>query len=147
MSIVHSLDMKTAISEDAIREILADSKLGLSPARRGHFIAEGVEVWLREIRLPREDRRPVFGFVPNRSIAFHIYYSENEENGERITAQVTADLLAKEPGDAVLLWNGETPMVKRINGEIVAYEGWSENVTPALDAAGLRYVTLKHSKD
>jgi hypothetical protein len=135
------------MSEDDIREFLATSWFGLSPVEHGYFVAEGVSVWVQSFNPALDGTVNFNGFVPNRSIAFRIYYSEDEDNGARITAQVTANLLAREPGDAVLLWNGETPMVKRINGEIVAYEGWSENVTPALDAAGLRYVTLKHSKD
>lgn len=65
------------------------------------------------------------GFRPTVSVWFEID-KFNYEEGMNTLRQATMEVLRQVPGDAVLLFNGETIVLQRLGGRLILNEGWED---------------------
>ncbi len=128
----------------------------LEPIQALHIISDGLNLkWRTDTLLERpgiqvsaipspELRQSVIeeefgGFRPTIFVLFRIFPNADYEGGIRILRQATMELLRQVPGDAVLLFNGETIVLQRLGGKLMLKEGWGN-----WNASELADVTLPY---
>ena len=141
MSISNTLLIETQMTPFEVREMLISNDLGLMAAPYDRLRGEGVHVGIgTENQFGQDVTFDEHGFRPSLHIIFDLDSDEDEEEGKRITGRATAALLRKDPGEAVLLFNGEKPILKKCDGRIIVRNGWGEDwLKPALNEINMEY--------
>ncbi|WP_413470381.1 SitI3 family protein [[Phormidium] sp. LEGE 05292] len=80
-----------------------------------------------------------FGFQPSIVVDFRINPKDAYKEGKDTLIKGTLDLLDRVQGDAVLLFNGEQPVLQRINGKLRLYSGWEATLINILHDRKLPY--------
>lgn len=135
MSITNILAIATNKTENQVKRFLS-SQFGLDT----NLVGKGVYV-----QVSRSDHSwgqvilDTYGVFPNQSVIFDMNYAEDAEMGDATVAQATAELLKSELGDAVLLFNMDTPVIRRIGGNVTLAKEWLLWFESALDTRDIPY--------
>ena len=140
MSIGYSLNIDANIGIEQVMELFSD---GIGLVRSDENSLRGEAIFVVMIPTPSYNKSYIedtFGFSPNLSIEFEFYSDEDEEEGERIAGKAIARLLKKTPGDAILQFNGERPVLRRQGKEVVVAEDWGDDaLETSLAETGINY--------
>lgn len=128
MSLDYYLELSTDLKPAPALRRLAE-RLGLDWADDTHLSGPGTIISAVEVTPGwwTEGIEEGFHFSPRLTVGFH-YNKEEEEAFNRIMLRATL-LLLEQPGDAVLLFNGEVIVLQRLKGQLVFnadYEMWDD---------------------
>ena len=142
MSITHNLRIQSAQNAKMLQQLLASSELGLR-FDENEFVIEGNGIYggVYDVNLSSQKYiSSAFGIGANLEVSFTEDSDGNIEEGEKIMGEAIALILRSEPGNAVFLHVIDTPILKRIKGQIgVVKENWSRWLTDSLEKADLKY--------
>ena len=139
MSLDYDLKIETSLDPRQILEIVAKANgiEAIDTTEPYSFQMTGASV----VAMPIENdigKRLIlegYGFVPNLLVSFEYHISEPIDN----IAHGVSAILREVPGNAVLLWNGEETIAKRINGKLEVQLERYEWLLKEFDLAGLKY--------
>jgi hypothetical protein len=139
----YSLDIATELEPIQALHIVSDG-LGLEWRTDTLLEQPGVQVCaIKNSELGQSVIEEWFGFRPTISVLFRIFTNEDYEGGKHTLQQATMELLRQVPGDAVLLFNGETIVLQRIGGQLVLNQGWGNWNASEMAAMTLPYELRK----
>jgi hypothetical protein len=121
MSSSYSLDIATDMTPAEAIEFLLNEYIGLSKSKRNTMIGEGLLVVPAKLKDPITYKE-IYGIRLTLGINFYLDYDEDLAEAHRIIGLATAVILKKERGDAVLTFDGGTPILKRVTGHTVYYK-------------------------
>jgi hypothetical protein len=127
MPIDYDLDIATSLSPETLLGFLTQNYDCLT-ATDGYLYGPGIGI--AAITLGERNQsfmEEMFGFRPTVSVSFSPFFDENHLKGAQILVGGVSLLLSKEPGDAVLLHNGENLLLQRIGAELAISKRWWSN--------------------
>jgi hypothetical protein len=141
MSISHDLDIQTKLSLEEIKELLVGSNLGLTAIDNFNGLdGFGITVFYNLVDdYSKKVIQNDYGFSPDVSIGFRLARNESETAGDITAEKVCAILLAQGTGDAVYFYNSDNLVFKRIDGKLMLYDDWADDLIPELDKLGVKY--------
>jgi hypothetical protein len=114
--------------------------LGLEWHKRNSLAGLGVIVYAtKKNQLGQEVIAEEFGFQPSIAVDFRINPKDAYKEGKDTLIRATLELLDHLPGNAILLFNGEQPVLQKINGKLRLYLGWEATAKTILDDRKLFY--------
>lgn len=133
MSLVHDIEISTDLTPKQVNDIMAAA---VNPTSRDEnsLRLSGLFAITGKLKGPGQSvTGEDYGFHPTLNVVFEIYSSEGEDylGGMRAMMRATMALLQHEPGDAVMLFNGERTVLQRINGKLMLNEAWDNWVAHA----------------
>lgn len=122
------------------------TELGLSATDSVRLHGPALQIFtLSQSDLRKSVIEDAFHFRPTLSIGFRIDSNASDqdyETGKHLLIRVVVALLQQSPGAAVLLFNGETVLLQRLDERIVLNQDWREWTSYDL----LRDVTLPYDQ-
>lgn len=113
---------------------------GLEWHKKDSLAGLGVIVYATQIsQIGQEVIAEEFGFQPSIAVDFRINPKDAYKEGKDTLIRATLELLYHVPGNAILLFNGEQPVLQRINGTLRLYPGWETTAKTILDDRKLPY--------
>lgn len=130
------VDMQPEKALNSLRKILCLE----SASNEEPLEAPGVVISaFKQSLIGQEIIEEAFSFRPETIVWFRIKPKERRVIGRKTLLTATLGMLKECSGDAVLLFNGEDVVLKRIHGKLVANEAFSFWVAPELDKANQPY--------
>ncbi|MFB2837153.1 SitI3 family protein [Floridanema evergladense] len=124
MALNYILNLEANIKPVEALQIIS-KYLGLKWHKKDSLAGLGVIVYATlKSQIGQEVIAEEFGFQPSIVVDFRINPKDAYKEGKDTLIKGTLDLLDRFQGDAVLLFNGEQPVLQRINGKLRLYSGW-----------------------
>lgn len=129
MATEYHLSVATPQEPQPVVQLLAEA-LRLEQQPDGFLVGPGILLGVRPMTgLRRTVLREAFGFDPSLSILFRMYNNAPDDEysmGKHILIRATMLVLERDPGDAVLLFNGEQVILQRLQGRLALNHDWQE---------------------
>ena len=139
MALNYVLNLEANIKPVEALQIISIS-LGLEWYKRDSLAGLGVVVYAtQKSQIGQEVIAEEFGFQPNIVVDFRINPKDAYKEGKDTLIKGTFDLLDRVQGDAILLFNGEQPVLQRIKGKLKLYSGWEATAITILHDRKLPY--------
>jgi len=130
MALSYGLEIEAELEPTRALHIIADD-LGLE-RQEGVLKGPGVTVNVcKQDEFDKSVTEQEFGFRPAICVGFRINSNSEYEEGVRIVFQATMILLREVAGDAVLLFNYDTMILRRIDNQIIFDRN---NLEPCIDS-------------
>jgi hypothetical protein len=145
MSIANSLEIQTSLAVDDIEVLLRTQLPLLFNEAQGELLGEALTISVTTSSgLNQTIISDSFGFCPTITVVFqYLPYREQSEPPGVLMLKTTMLLLAHDAGDAVLLWNGDTAILQRTQGQLALnrdFSFWREDSSPYFSLVPLPYI-------
>lgn len=125
MSTSYDFNFSTNLEPKEVLELLANKfsfTWGDETCLNGMGVITGA---LKRDKHSQLNLESIFKVRPNSYVWFQLSRSSDQNEAYRNMLRVVMFLLQNTSGDVVLLFNGETPVLKRLNEQIIYNSNWS----------------------